>query len=258
MMCEEKKSTPVPLVSVDRRREMKKHNAKLTPLILITKLGLLLMMGMSMSACSATSWKEEVLLHDGSKVVVKRTVERGGRHEIGQRAGATNETLSFTLPGTGQAVTWEDKFSEDIGSSNFNLLMLEILDGTAYLVASPMGCLSYNKWGRPNPPYVVFKYQGNEWQRIALHELPAELKIPNLVISSPDDAAEKASHGVVSAETIKNLNSTVRQPEYKTILREAMPEARIKQMCEELIFYKGSWIMPNDPVARRMLDRDSR
>ena len=49
-----------------------------------------------------TSWKEEVLLHDGQKIIVERTLEQGGRHEIGQRPGATNETLSFTVPGSGQ------------------------------------------------------------------------------------------------------------------------------------------------------------
>ncbi len=202
----------------------------------IAKLGLLLMMGISMNADAGlfgfggTSWKEEVLLHDGKKIIVKRSIKRGGRHEIGQRAGATNETLTFTMPSTNKTVSWEDKFSEDIGSSNFNLLMLEIHEGTAYLVASPMGCLSYNKWGRPNPPYVIFKYQGQEWKRIALQELPAELKTPNLVISSPDDAADKASHGVVSAETIRSLNSTARQPEFKTILREVLPPHPDSQM----------------------------
>ncbi len=46
-----------------------------------------------MSACTmmgalpfgGNSWKEEVLLHDGSKIIVERTVERGGRHEVGQK-----------------------------------------------------------------------------------------------------------------------------------------------------------------------------
>ncbi len=230
----------------------------------ITKLGLFLMVGVSMSAdaglfgTSGTSWKEEVLLHDGSKIIVKRSIERGGRHEIGQRSGATNETLSFTMPSTNQTVTWEDKFSKDIGSSNFNLLMLEVLDGAAYLVASPMGCLSYNKWGRPNPPYVVFRYQGKEWKRIALQELPAELKTPNLVISSPDDAAEKASHGVVSAETIRSLNSTASKPEYKTILREALPKDRINATCDELVYYKGAWVGPGDSIGKRMMDMKSK
>jgi hypothetical protein len=31
-----------------------------------------------------TSWKEEVLLHDGSTILVDRSVVRGGRHEIGR------------------------------------------------------------------------------------------------------------------------------------------------------------------------------
>lgn len=227
---------------------------------LITKFGFLLLMGVNMNAeaglfgLGGTSWKEEVLLHDGSKIVVKRTLDRGGRHEIGQRSGATNETLTFAMPNANQVVIWEDKRSDDIGSSNFNLLMLEILDGTAYLVTSPMGCLSYNKWGRPNPPYVVFKYRGKEWKRIALEELPVELKTPNLVISSPDDAAEKASNGVVSAETIRSLNGTASQPEYRTILRKPLPQERLDQMCEERVLYKGSWILPNDPIARQFID----
>lgn len=52
----------------------------------VTKLGLILMMGLSMSAeaglfgFGGTSWKEEVLLHDGSKIIVERSVELGGRH----------------------------------------------------------------------------------------------------------------------------------------------------------------------------------
>ena len=220
----------------------------------IKELGLLMMMGVSMSAdaglfgLDSTSWKEEVLLHDGSKIIVKRSVERGGRHEIGQRAGATNETLTFTMPDTNQVITWEDKRSEDIGSSNFNLLMLEILDGTAHLVASPMGCLSYNKWGRPNPPYVVFKYQGKEWKRITLQELAAELKTPNLVISSPDDAAEKARHGVVSTETIRNLNNTASQSEYRTILREPVKGGDITS-CAEMVRVKDGWISPGGAKA---------
>jgi hypothetical protein len=194
----------------------------------IPQFGLLLMVGISMTAKAGLfgfggdSWKEEVLLHDGSKMIVDRSLERGGRHEIGQRSGATNETLTFTMPGTNQAVTWKDSFSKDIGSSNFNLLMLDILDGTAYLVASPMGCLSYNKWGRPNPPYVVFKYQGESWQRIELKELPEEFKTPNLIISSPDVAAEKSGHGVISSDAVRELNSHLRQPEFRSILREPM------------------------------------
>jgi len=204
---------------------MREHHGMLKQ---IMKLGFLLMMGVSMSADAGlfgfggTSWKEEVLLHDGSKIIVTRTVERGGRHEIGQRPPFKEQSLSFTLPSTNQHVTWEDKYSEDIGTASFLPMQLEIFNGTPYIVASPMGCLSYNKWGRPNPPYVIFKYDGKAWQRITLQELPAESQTPNLVISSPDDAAKEAHQGLVPAEKVKELNTGFRQPEFKTILREAL------------------------------------
>src|SRR5450759_126592 len=144
----------------------------------LTRLGLLLMLGVSMNAGAGflgfggTSWKEEVLLNEGSKIIVERTVDRGGRHEIGQQPPIKNQSVTFTFPIANESVTWEDNFTEDIGGANFLLMQLEIRKDIAYLVANPMGCLSYNKWGRPNPPYVVFKYQNKAWNRITLQELP--------------------------------------------------------------------------------------
>ena len=110
--------------------------------IQIAKLGLLLMLGLSMSACAGlfgfggTSWKEEVLLHDGSKIIVSRSVSRGGRHEIGQQPAYKEQSLSFTMPGTKQSITWEDHYSADIGSASFLPMLVDVYQGTAYLVAS--------------------------------------------------------------------------------------------------------------------------
>lgn len=190
-------------------------------------IGLILTLGISMNVqaglfgIGGTSWKEEVLLHDGRKIIVQRTLERGGRHEIGQPSGVMNETLTFTMPDTHQTVIWNDKYSDDILSSNFNLMMLEVFKGSAYLVASPKSCLSYGKWGRPNPPYVVFKHQGQDWLRIPLQELPAEFVIPNLIQSSPGSVAKNTGESIVSAETIKKLRERhgYQPPETKTILR---------------------------------------
>lgn len=219
--------------------------------------GLLLMVGLALSVCAGgqDSWKEEVLLHDGSKLIVERMVDRGGRHEIGQRPPIREQRLSFVMPSTNQRVIWEDRFSGDIQTASFLPMQLEIVAGIPYLVASPMGCLSYNKWGRPNPPYVIFKYDGSIWQRIALQDLPAEAKMPNLVISSPDDAAKQASHGVVSAEKIKKLNTGFTQPEYISIQRKALANLMIS--CPEAVFYKGAWVGPGDSIGKRMMDNRS-
>lgn len=224
----------------------------------------LTILGGSMSACatggSGTNWREEVLLHDGQRIIVERSFSRGGLHEPGQGSPIKEQDIAFTMPGSGKTVTWKSEFSEDVGRSNFNLLALDILNGTPYIVAEPNLCLSYNKWGRPNPPYVSFKYDGQTWQRIPLTELPTEFKQPNVTITV-DDAnlfREIDKHTVVSVAAIKTLNSRLTQPEYKTILREPLPKGQIDQMCMEMVPYKGSWVMPNDPIARKFIDQQKR
>lgn len=213
------------------------------------KLGLLLIMGASMNADAGflgfggTSWKEEVLLHDGSKIIVKRSVDRGGRHEIGQQPPIKEQSLTFNMPKTDERITWKSEFSEDVGLADFQPLLLDIFQGTAYVVTDPVGCLAYNKWDRPNPPYVIFKYQNKAWQRITIQELPVEIKTPNIIFGSPDNHAKEIGKSLISVETIQNINSTLRQPEYKTILREPLPKKQIEKMCMVLFpDGKGGWL----------------
>ncbi len=213
----------------------------------------LMILGGGMSACAdGTSWKEEVLLHDGKKLIVERSVVRKGRHEPFQQPTIGEQSLSFDLPATHQRVRWKDEYSEDLGHANFLPMMLEIDKGVAYLVASPLGCLSYNKWGRPNPPYVVFKFQEGGWKRIALQELPTKFKTPNLIISSPDDAAKKAGVNPISAEMVSRINNApvaagAEQLQYKTILREPMKLGTLD--CPVMVRIKGGWESPGGSKA---------
>lgn len=213
----------------------------------------------SMTACgflglgNTAKWKEEVLLHDGSKIVVERWQKRGGNHELGQKPGVRDQSITFTLPGTKQIIAWKDEYSEDIGRSNFELLALHILNTTPYIITTPRLCLSYNKWGRPNPPYVIFKYEGKAWKRIGLVELPLEFKYINLVITTSGDEDEIVSLGLVSSEKVKELNSSLTQEEYKTIVRTPIKKVG-PEGCPELIHYKGAWVEPGDSIGRRMMD----
>lgn len=226
----------------------------------------LLSMGTSIDAFgflgfgNSVSWKEEVLLHDGSKIIVERSVERGGRHEIGQRSPYKQQSLAFTVPDGKQQVVWKDTFSKELGMANFLPMLLDIHINTAYLVVSPMGCLSYNKWGRPNPPYVVFKFDGSVWTRIQLEELPVEIKKSNLIFSAPDLAVEKAGTRFMSAEMIKSIISGYKQPEYQNIMREPVELGTEGSSvnCEQLIYYKGAWVGPGDSIGKRMMDHKAK
>jgi len=127
---------------------------------------------MCLSACSGPSgyvplsngdtWQEEVLLHDGQKIVAERTTVRGGRHEAGQKGDYVAQSIRFTLPGGSQRIEWEDTRINSIGNSSFLPMALDVVKGTPYIVANTMGCLAYNQWGRPNPPYVIFKFEAND------------------------------------------------------------------------------------------------
>ncbi len=234
-------------------------------------LGLLvviLIMGTSMNALGflgfgGTSWKEEVLLHDGGKIIVKRSQSYGGRHEIGQSSPVKEHTITFTLPDSGKAMSWTSEYGEDVGRANFNLLALHIINGTAYLVVEPNLCLSYNKWGRPNPPYVFFKYDGVVWQRIPLSEFPAEFTTINLIVNNgrEEDIKRLASQlGHVPAEGVRKLNSSLTQPEYKTILREPLDPKGIA--CKEMIRAEDGWLgidwfsnQPNYEACLKMCER---
>jgi hypothetical protein len=212
-----------------------------------------------MSACAATTWKEEVLLHDGSTIIVTRSQGYGGRHEIGQKPPIREQEITFTVPSNNKTFTFKSEFSEDVGRANFILLALHIQNDTPYIVASPNLCLSYNKWGRPNPPYVVFKHDGKAWQRIPLTELPAEFKDINLVIETKNKEKILTAQPHVTAELVKKVNGNLTQPEYKGILREPVKPGSVGSSvnCEEMVHYKCGWFgtSPDGTFNKEFADR---
>ena len=190
-------------------------------------IGSFLIWAIGLSACvvlptsGADSWKEEVLLHDGQKIVVERIQTYKGRSEPGQRAPIGEHTIRFSLPGSSNTITWTSQYGEEIGRTDFNLSALHVKNNTPYVVAEPNLCLSYNKWGRPNPPYVVFRHDGNTWQRIAFDALPPEFTTVNVVKRMRGIDVEKlVKVKAVSAEQVAALNAGLERPESKAILRE--------------------------------------
>jgi hypothetical protein len=213
-----------------------------------------LALGVTISACAqlgrsgTDTWKEEVLLHDGQRIVVERLQTYGGRHEVGQGPPIREHTIRFVLPGSGESVAWTSGYDQDLGRTDFNLLALHISQGTPYLVAKPNLCLSYNKWGRPNPPYVIFRYERDSgWRRIPFNELPPEFETVNLVIDSVADARILMTQRVITAERVKELNDQLTQPEHKKILRQPLKEGSSGIVsCEELVRYKCGWGAPGE------------
>jgi len=238
----------------DRGEREAKRKSLLFSVVIILPLCLFL------SGCAlgpSAWWKEEVLLHDGQTIIVDRALKRGGRHEITQPSSITEHTLRFTPPGSRKSILWKSEFDPGIGYSTLDLMALDMVNGTPYIVAQPAGCLSYNKWGRPNPPYIFFKYSEGQWQQIPLGEFPVEITKPNVLIDLVEREirdAEKET-GIVSAESIRKRNNLIKGAEFRSIIRTPLKPGSAGLSCPELIFYKGAWVGPGDSIGRRMMDR---
>ena len=201
------------------------------------------------------SWKEEVLLHDGKKLVVERSQTYGGYAEpASTERSVAKEEWVFRIPGSDRKVVWKSDFSRPPEGDSLMLLQLNFLNGVPYVATSPAGCLSYNHWKRPNPPYVFFKYDGKAWQQIPLSAFPVVFKESNVGGGSNP---KKLAGTTLSADTIKEEHRNL-EPYLQQIVREPLKPGSIGVSCEELVYYKGAWVSPGDSIGRRMMDRMSK
>lgn len=175
------------------------------------------------SGFGGDSWQEEVLLHDGQKMLIERSQTYGGRSEPGQGGPIADHTIRFIVPKGQQTITWNSPYDRDIGRTSFFLLAVHVKDRVPYVVAEPNLCQSYNKWGRPNPPYVIFKWEANGWQRIGIEALPTEFTTTNVIRSIQQvQARQWSGMGVIKAEKVAQINGVAETVQYRSILREAM------------------------------------
>jgi hypothetical protein len=175
---------------------------------------LVLTLGVSMNACATSTftWKEEVLLHDGKKIVVERsdTYDSSMPHELGQGPPLAEHKTTFVIPGTNQIVTWKSDNRSLEDADHLRLLSIDFLDGVPYVATTPYSARAYAKWNRPNPPYVFFKYD-NKWSRITIESFPEQFTV-NVLTSIKNEqykekvSAENRNYGFLRAETIAKVN----------------------------------------------------
>lgn len=178
---------------------------------------------------NSMSWKEEVLLHDGTKMVVERVYHLGGKPTLdSHEQRALDETVSSILPGTNKKIIWKTDFRDSQPEPNsLNLLVLDRINDTPFIAAYPVGCIAYNKWGRPNPPYIFLKYEGDEWKRIPLEEFPAELSKVNVIVGRPPAKLLKAFYTV---DQVEEQNRDINRKEYENIIQTPLEE---KDLCPD-------------------------
>lgn len=224
----------------------------------ISRIGLGMLLGVTLSACGAMpgygntfGWKEEVVLHGGDTIIVKRkqTFDPHGLREPGQGAPLSEETLAFSLH-DGRAIRWRSNFGRGY-QDNLMPLALDVVDGSPYLITYPTRCHAYNKWGRPNPPYVFFRYSGSQWQRIPLEEVPAVLDHANLIIGGYESRWRQLAEAdrdatYVPAKSVQKVNREMTHDSLYLRQFARQPMKGGPTGCEQLVQDgNGGWLSPD-------------
>ncbi len=167
----------------------------------ITKLTMMLMMGVSMSACSGDQkWEEEVQLSDGRVIVVERELltESGGDEWALNRSGSKPKEyrIRFEYPeGSGKVVEWKS-IKKDSQTWPELPLVLDVEHGVPIVFSGgyAQGCRVYYK----------YLYQHVIWIE---EYLPPkfEQRATNLLIRS-----NKENLSLINLETKHKINSDVR------------------------------------------------
>lgn len=163
-----------------------------------------------LSACvgigagGSRSWKEQVILPNGQELIVERSHTLGNRFDrelsaINAPPGATDYVVTVPLP-DGRKVSWEAKHKDLIP------MAVAVGSGSAYVLASP-SCATFQKLGSPEPPFILFKYEGTRWIRTTIDEFPEGITEANLLIATDGlRAVNEFDKGVVTAKAVKRLN----------------------------------------------------
>jgi len=175
----------------------------LTPLVLF-------LTAILIAGCATSQhWREEAKLADGGTALVNRYLVYGNVldqefSESSQGRPVKGSGLRVELPSGGWSSWWEEL--------GLNPLAVGRREGTIYLATKPRLCGDYDKWGRPVPPYVFFRYENHEWKRILLEEFPEDVWDRNIAAVGRDNLPYVLTKDVVRPSELGRLNNGL--PDY--------------------------------------------
>src|SRR5205814_2401837 len=108
------------------------------------------------------SWKEEVVLPDGRKIIVKQ------RRDFIEGYGTRRTWLTFSLPEMGGEQTWAEYMQP--------VLVGVSKDGQVYVVGWPSGQKQMGMYRHPRYGYAAFRWTPTGFERVPFISIPEDLR----------------------------------------------------------------------------------
>lgn len=73
------------------------------------------------------------------------------------------QEISFKNPKTGEKVFWDVP-------GGLKPYSLEFENSMPYMLLTAYTVADYNRWGCPNPPYLVYGYENKKWEKFSFED----------------------------------------------------------------------------------------
>jgi hypothetical protein len=169
-----------------------------------------------LAACSdKVKWKEDVKLNDGRIITViqERRCDGGDfRADTDATCVARESWLTISLPEISKNdIIWHEKLDP---------LIVNIDNGSLYVIGMPPHPSEFRAYGAKNPPYIGFRWANNTWNRISFEDIPATIYETNMLIESIPRTQTK--HLTLANKNSKGENGN---PAYPSEFRRLDPNA---------------------------------
>lgn len=153
------------------------------------------------AACAPTAidWTEEVKLHDGKIIVVKRHDELGASGLPQSRRGLRKFWQFCYAP---MKIHWKSK--PDYFPETF-----DIVDGKAYVRVTIDNCELCMLHGYPDTTALYFIWDGGAWRSISFKDFPAGLRYNMLNTTHYDDDGSRDVRGLVTIAQKEQLDREI-------------------------------------------------
>lgn len=151
------------------------------------------------SGCSARTpplkWTEDVRLPDGRAVTLTRYQEFKGPHELGDTSSASDYWFEFKHPDTGQVVRWQH--DRDLAA------LALMMDGVVPVLLVMPNFGGLDRLGCPNPPYLLYRYEGVNWRQASIDQIPIKRLRVNMTFNPKDQrkAIEGSGYHLTADQT---------------------------------------------------------
>ncbi|MDY0745769.1 hypothetical protein SNE35_14715 [Paucibacter sp. R3-3] len=160
------------------------------------------------------AWREQVLLQDGTRVLVDRTARFSENWVAGGGGGSVNKGMTLRVvqgPTLTLPPVWDDRFVPIV-------LELDASTGEWVIVATFFHCDSWYELGRPPLPYAEYRYRDGRWTRQALlkHWVGHSANVLVVDLTDKDVMTGREVLTIERKKAIDELSNAL--PEYKRVV----------------------------------------